>query len=236
MTIEINAYEINNERPTAKIRPMSIKRDWIEEGTQHGYAYSCFPVALANTMGYEIYFEEDIEFMWNGKREPNSTLVTKGKDICYFDRGFATVGLVTNLIIKSDKDTSLLSGPVPNQFTEGVSGYSAILSTSFFSGALHIVLRITEPNKNILIKAGDAVGFILPISLSSINNSIINVYKPTNKDFGVHLSTDYNNALANEADKKGRPVGWYQKGIDHNGSQIGSHEIKKFTFNVNYKE
>jgi hypothetical protein len=234
MTFKINAYQINNVRPTAKIKPMSVKRDWIEPGTQHGYAYSCFPVVLANTMGYEIYFEEDIEFIWNGKKEPNSTTIIQGKDICYFDRGFATVGLVTNLVFKSDENTSLFCGPMPNQFIDGIQGYSAIMSTSFFGGALHIVLRITKANQNILIKAGTPIGFVLPISLKSINNSVIEVFKTPEPgtDFGVHSSPGYNEALAKEAEKIGRTVGWYQKGLDHLGNKVGNHEIKKFNFSV----
>jgi len=234
MPFEVNAYTLNNVNPTAKIRPLSIKREWIKEGTQHGYAYSCFPVALANTMGYEIYFEEDIEFIWNGKEEPNSTTIIQGKDICYFDRGFATVGLVTNLIFKSDENTSLLCGPVPNQFIDGIQTYSAIISTSFFSGVLHIVLRITQPNKNILIKAGTPVGSILPISIESINNSIINVFKEIKnvEDLGIHNTPEYNNALAKKAEEIGRTVGWYQQGVDHKNNKIGTHEIKKFVFNV----
>jgi hypothetical protein len=234
VTFEINAYKINDVKPTAKIRPLSVKREWMEIGTQHGYAYSCFPIVLANTMGYEIYFEEDIEFIWNGKKEPNSTKVIKGKDICYFDRGFATVGLVTNLVFKSNENTSLLCTPIPNQFIDGLSGYSAIMSTSFFGGALHIVLRITEPNKKILIKAGTPIGCILPISISDINNSVINVFEKLDPDLdiGVHSSPGYNEALSKEAEVLGRTVGWYQKAVDQNNNKIGKHEIKKFNFSV----
>jgi hypothetical protein len=230
---EINAYKINNNKPTAKIRPLSVKRDWMVKGTQHEYAYNCFPVVLANTMGYEIYFEEDIEFIWNGSFEEGSTLVTKGKDICYFNRGFATIGLITNLVFKSDKNVSLLIGPVPNQFIDGIQNYSAILSTSFFGGVAHIVLRITKPNEKILLKAGTSVGLILPLSLKNINNSSINILE--NIDFNenfIHEKIEYTNALTSKAKEIKSPTNWYKKAIDHNGVKIGDHEITFFNLKV----
>lgn len=234
MAFEVNVYKLDDIRPTAKIRPMSVKRDWIDPDTQHGYAYSCFPLVLANTMGYEIYFDEDIEFIWDGTKDSDSTKVLLGKEICYFDRGFATIGLFTNLVFKSNETTSLLSGPIPNQFIDGIQGYSAIISTSIFGGALNIVLRITQPNKKILIKAGTPIGFVLPISISDINNSVINVFNTFDPgvNLGVHSSKEYNDSLYQNALETNRTVGWYQKALDHKGNKIGQHEIKKFNFSV----
>lgn len=237
MPFEIDAYQINDVSPTAKIRPLSVKRDWVQKGTSHEDAYSCFPLTLANTMGYEIYFEEDIEFIWDGTQNPGSIKVTKGKEICHIDRGTATISLSTNLFFKSNNDTSLLCYPVPNQFIDGLQGYFAVLSTSFFQSSLPIVLKITQANKNILIKSGTPIGCVLPISIADINNSIINVFNKIENDtnIGVHISQEYNDELVKKTKQSGKPMGWYKKAIDQNGKKIGEHEIKKFIFNVNNK-
>lgn len=228
MPIKVDSFPLNLNVKTAKIRPMSIKRDWVAEEVSQSNAYSCLPLTLANSMGYELYFDEDIDLLWNGK----DVEVFAGKDFCHFDRGAATVGISTNLIFHSEPNVSMITMPVPNTFVDGVHVYSSIISTSFFTSPLHIVLRLTIPNKRILIESGKAIASILPASISEFNNSVINMHNSVSDKKMIHVSSEYNNALGAKVDLDGRPAGWYQNGIDHKGNKIGSHEIKRFSFRV----
>jgi hypothetical protein len=58
----INAYKIVGHR--VKIEQTLIQRDWMD-ATVERHAYKCFPVSLANTVGWSISFLDDIEFVWD---------------------------------------------------------------------------------------------------------------------------------------------------------------------------
>ena len=79
-------------------------------------------------------------------------------------------------MLKTKNDVSLMTLPVPNQFISGIHTFTTLLSTSFFSGEIPCVIRVTEPGKIITIKANTPICVILPISLTDLNNSEVNIY------------------------------------------------------------
>ena len=59
----LNAYKTG---PNAfELSPLSVTRDWMD-ATPEKHAYRCFPVTLANTIGWTLSAKEDISFIWNG--------------------------------------------------------------------------------------------------------------------------------------------------------------------------
>jgi len=218
-------YPMNHNVPTAKIKQLGVKRDWM-----HTSIYNCTPLTLANTFGYGVYFDKDISFIWDGDVR-NPAQVLKGEQFFGPDRGGGTVSFHTNLIFKTDENTSLLTMPVPNQPLKDATVLTTILSTSFFTQLLPIVWKLEVPNKEYFVPAGTCVGAILPISVGSFQNSSLNFHKEEAPDQHIHAD-EYIKALK-EGQRQGKFLRFYHKGIDQNGKVIGKHEVKNLRLNVN---
>lgn len=219
----IKVYKINKD--AANIFQLPIKRDWMDE-TFDKHAYRCFPMALANGFGFGISFPEDISFVWDGTTDtsPDHIKILAGEKYCSLGRGNATISFNTNLLIKTDENTTMLHMPVPNMFIEGVSPYTTLISTSFFNSSFPCAWRITSPYKIITIKAGTPIIALVPISISTINNSSatihnMNQYKPKNiinNEFPVKIRQKV----------KGLWTDLYRDAVDLYGRKIGNHEAK----------
>lgn len=224
----LDAYPVDTNLPTAKIEQLKIKRDWMPHSV-----YNCTPLVMANSMGYGVYFEEDISFIWDGDiRNPSKVL--KGEKFFGPDRGAGSVSFHTNLIFKTDENTSLLTMPVPNQPIKDATVLTTILSTSFFTQLLPIVWKLEVANKEYFVPAGTYVGCILPISISQFQDSILNIHSKKHSFSKIH-GDEYIAALK-EGQKQGKFLKFYQKGTDHKGNIIGKHELKSLNLNVNYIE
>ena len=223
----INAYKDNDREISAKIRQLSPKRDWM-----HSNTYNCTPIMAANSLGYGIYFEEDISFVWDGDRK-NPAEAVLGSQYVWSGRGEGTVSFKTNLIFRTDPDVSILTLPVPNEFLDGAEVITTVLSSSIFSGSLPIVWKLHEPNREYLVKAGTNIACVLPISIAQFQDSNINVlneiYPSENR---IQDTQEYLDEIQ-KAVAAGKPrLKMYKKAIDHKGNKIGKHEVDNLKMHV----
>lgn len=228
-------YSIDAYRPQlnngAKIKQLPYHRDWMSTPT-----YSCYPLVLANTFGYGVYFDEDISFIWHGNINV-SAKATNGSKYVWDQQGRpeGTASIETNLWFKSEENISLLTLPVPNYFPEEYSVMSTILSTSFFTGPFSVGLKINKSyiDKEIIIPAGQIFACIIPLSISSFQNSNINIY---NKPFPfkkIHDTAEYVNTLHQyRKDNDEKNLSLYKKGLDQDRNKIGAHEVQRIIMNV----
>lgn len=224
--IDIFAIKENPMSPIS-LEQLPLTRDWLDE-TSNRHAYHCFPMTIANRIGWGISFPEDISFIWDGESDISSdhVKVLKGHQFVNTSRSNATVSFPTGYKFESEKNISLLTMPVPNQFIRGAQCITTIMSTSLAPGSLDIVWRVLEPNVEILIPAGTPVGAILPISLSYLQDHQIII-----KDM-QQLSPEKSKYLeerAKYADSKNSTGNWshlYRDGLDHLGNIVGEHESK----------
>jgi hypothetical protein len=224
----VEVYKDNLNISGAKLRQLKIKRDWM-----HPITYNCTPVSLANTLGYGVYFEDDISFIWNGDLDTPAEGII-GKEHIWSGRGEGTVSFLTNLMFKTDENTSLLTMPVPNSFSQDATPISTILSTSFVTVDFSVVLKVHTPNKEIFIPAGTDVACILPISIGQFQDSTITIHEDVWPYGSIQNSQPYlkylKDAMANGENPK-----MYKKAIDHNGNKIGKHEVDRLNMNIVYK-
>ena len=232
----IDAYKM--EDSFVELNCLSVKRDWMDENLNHG-AYNCFPLTLANKMGFAVSFSKDIIFEWNGEtsKEKSEFKIHSGNEFCYTERGLGTIAFDTKTVFKTDNGISTLIMPAPNYFIDGIQCLTSILSTSFFGGSMHIVNKIMKKKSIIEIKAHTVVAAILPISISQFENTTLNNYllkelKDDSKIFYPHNTQEYSLALKKYGEDNHRTANWYAKGIDHNHNIIGNHEINNFNFNI----
>jgi hypothetical protein len=216
----------------ANIEQLPMNRDWMEiTGERH--AYHCFPISLANRLGWSISFPEDITFIWDGGMDLNAERVKilSGQKYTNINRANHTISFETGLKFISEENVSLLTMPVPNQFIRGAQCFTTIISTSVLPGSLPIAWMITEPNIEITIPANTPVAAVLPISLTEIQSHELVI---SNKN----LITDFNNFMKHrgeEAEKRNSKGDWshfYRDAVDHLGQKFGKHETKKIVMKV----
>jgi len=211
------------------LEPLSIKRSWMDNVT-NAHAYNCFPVSLANGLGWGISFPEDISFIWDGvdtDREEGHIKILSGNKFVNENRRSATLSLETNIRFSTDENITLLTMPVPNLFIDGVIPYTTLVSTSFYPMTFPAALKITKANSVITIPAKTQIITILPISTKEINNSELEIY-----DFYTTLEQQEKNKnygkVSGEFNQRGEWTHFYRNATNEKGNKIGNHEIKAF--------
>lgn len=221
---KFDVYETSKN--TAILEPLPAKRKWATD-LPYPHVYKCFPVTLANQMGYGISFPDDIVFEWDGNTSvlPSTIKVIEGHKWVYLDRGWGTVSFKTNLIFKTDEDVSMLSYPVPNLFVEGFQIFTTLISTSFFEGPWQIAGQVTRSKYKIVLPAKTPVSAVMPISLAQLNESVA-IKKPYNeKDHNKNTGDEYH-AYNRMMQKMGEITNNYRNAENHKGEVYGSHELK----------
>lgn len=226
----IKAYR--TQEGLADISPLSIKRDWMDE-TWEGHAYKCFPVSLANGLGWYLSFPEDIVFIWDGISDSmaDHVKILKGSKYAYSERGNATISFHTGIMLRSEENVTIFHMPVPNYIRDGVQPFSTLISTSFFNGDIPCAWRITRPNVEITIKAGTPIIALVPINLEDIQGSSIEFEDIKNFDPRGFDSNEYSKALW-ELNKEGKWSNFYRNAVNHLGKKMGRHQVKAIRLSV----
>ena len=200
------------------------------------HSYQCYPISLVNSFGWGISFPEDISFIYNGNSEdhPDNIKILSGHKYVYLHRLANTISFNTGIMFKTPKNISLLSFPVPNMTHDGYEPISNILSTSFLKGDLQPAWRILKADEVITIKAGTPVIAIMPVDLSTIQDSEIHLTDRTDPKYldEVQNDVEYTRDLESKH-KDGIFPGYYRKAINHKNKILGDHQVKRITLHVN---
>ena len=212
-----------------RLEPLSIKRSWMDN-VSNAHAYHCFPVSLANGLGWGISFPEDISFIWDGidtDKEEGHIKILNGNKYVSEGRRSATLSLRTDIKFITDEDISILTMPVPNLFIDGITPYTTLISSSFYPHQLPAAIKVTKPNVEITIPANVPIISVVPISVGKINNLEMEIY-----DLNITLeerekSKRYGE-VSQELNQRGEWTHFYRNATDETNTKIGSHEIKAF--------
>ncbi len=214
------------------IEPLSLKRDWMD-ATPEKHAYHCYPVSMANTIGWALSCPEDISFVWNGVVDTTDQTVKliKGEDWCYTGRGQASVSFKTGLLFRSNPNISLLAMTPPNYFYKGFEVINSLISTSFYRNELPLAIQARVANEEIVIPAGSPIATILPISLTSLKDQFVEVSNFEMTPEYAKSQQSYGEA-SYEHTKTGQWTDWYRDAINEKGEKIGEHEVKNLRLRV----
>lgn len=222
------------QKNTSKVNfyPLSVKRDWMDN-TFDKHAYRCFPVSLANTLGWTFSYPVDISFIWDGNpgSEDGHVKVLSGHEHVFTNRSNATISFNSELTFRTEENVSILMMPVPNQFIEGVQGFTTIISTSVLKPALPYAWKITKANEIITIPAGTPIVSIIPIGLTDIQNTDVVLYDENFENEYYNDISEYGR-VSGEITKDGTWTNFYRDAVDHKGNQQGSHELKSLKLRV----
>jgi hypothetical protein len=215
------------------ISPMSIKRDWMDQ-TYENHAYRCFPVTQANVIGYNLSCKEDIEFIWDGINDqtPDHIEIIKAPKGSYGGRGQSSISLNTDLIFKTDKHVSIFTINPVNYFSNDFETMSNLISTSFYDNPLPLAIKAKSPNKHVVIKAGTPIATIIPISLSELNNTSIEIVDYKDEDRKrIDANISYGDA-AQVINSSGKWTDWYRDAVNEKGETLGEHEVRVLKLSV----
>jgi hypothetical protein len=227
----IDVYKIGQY--PANIKQTSMKRDWMDS-TYDSHAYRCFPVSLANTIGYEISFPEDISFIWDGISDstPDHVKIISGHKYVGTGRSNATISFSTSLIFKTSSNITMMHMPVPNFFVDGAQAFTGLISTSFYEDPMPAAWKITRANEVITIKANQPVVTIVPIPLKQISSLEMNIYSGEfSKDHDI--MKEESGKLAKAITQTGHWTNWYRNATNYKNESIGAHEIKSIKLKIN---
>lgn len=218
------------------IAPMSIKRDWMDV-TPEKHAYRCFPVTQANMIGWNLSCDEDIVFTWTGVTDTSSETVKilKGNNFSYTGRGQATISINTGLVFKTDQDVSMFIINPVNYFNEDFETMSSLISTSFYGNPLPLAIKARAANKEVVIKAGTPIATILPISLTALDNTEINIISYSDPGREREKANRSYGEAAQVVNGSGQWTDWYREAVNEHGESIGQHESKALRLSVNDK-
>lgn len=211
----------------AFIEPLSATREWMDQ-TAEKHAYMCFPLSITNRLGWGISFPEDISFVWDGVTDTTGDhiKILKGEKYVYTGRGNATISFRTNLIFKTDENTSTLTMPVPNLFVRGAQPYTTLISTSFYMPELPVAWRMTEPNIEVTIPAGQPVAAVIPISLGNLQENYTLEMLENRPDSSYWNEIKKYGDAAQAKNAVGDWSKMYRDAVDYNGKKAGTHEVK----------
>jgi hypothetical protein len=218
------------------ISPMSIKRDWMD-ATPEKHAYRCFPVTQANMVGWNLSCDEDIVFTWNGITDTSNETVKilKGNNFSYTGRGQATISINTGLIFKTDQEVSMFVINPVNYFSEDFETMSSLISTSFYGNPLPLAIKARAANKEVVIKAGTPIATIIPISLTALDNTTIEIVSYSDPGrIRENANRSYGEA-AQVVNTSGQWTDWYREAVNEKGESIGQHETKTLRLGINDK-
>jgi hypothetical protein len=212
--------------------PLPPKRDWMDD-TFDKHAYRCFPVNIANTLGWTFSFPKDISFIWDGTStsEDGHVKVLSGEEYVFTNRANATISFNSGLTFMTEENVSLLMMPVPNQFIDGVHGFTTMISTSVLTTPIPYAWKITKANEVITIPANTPIVSIIPISLTDIQNTEVNLYIENFPYEHFKKISDYADA-SHEISKKQSWTNFYRDAVDHEGNQQGNHELKSLRLKI----
>lgn len=214
------------------IEPMSIKRDWMDLTSQK-HAYRCFPVTQANVVGWSLSCTEDIVFTWDGITDQTDQHVQiLSPKSCYGGRGQSSISFQTGLIFRTDSNVSLWTISPVNYFSDDFETMSNIISTSFYDNPLPLAIRARRANEETIIKSGTPIATIIPISLTELNNTSINIIEYSDPgNLRNKANNDYGKA-AQEVNSSGEWTDWYRDAVNEKNESLGSHEVKTLKLNV----
>jgi hypothetical protein len=216
------------------ISPMSIKRDWMDASSEK-HAYHCFPVTQANVIGWSISCKEDVRFEWNGiNNETPDTVKVFGPDRSYSGRGQSSISFDTGLYFITEENMSILTINPVNYYSDEFETMSNVMSTSFYYNPLPLAIKAKAKaaNQVTTIKAGTPLATIIPISLTNLNNSVLEINMYTDPEGKKQAADKSYGEAAQEINKVGKWTDWYRNAVNEKGETLGSHEVKALKLGV----
>jgi hypothetical protein len=136
------------------------------------------------------------------------------------------------MVFRTNEDISLLTINPVNYFNDDFETLSNLISTSFYDNPLPLAIKARTANKEVTIKAGTPVATIIPISLSALNNTVIQIHEYVDTDREREKANISYGQAAQVINSSGEWTDWYRNATNEKGESLGSHEVKSLKLDV----
>lgn len=150
------------------IEQAPVNRAWMDS-TPGGYAYRCLPMTYASRHGWAVRAPYDIEVIWDGGNNEDSTKIICGRytehGAVFADNGTGN-GILTfhiNAVPRTPPEFNLWLMGGPNLVIPGASPLSGVVESDWTFASPTMNWKLTEPNKLVTFKKGDPVFFFVPV-------------------------------------------------------------------------
>jgi hypothetical protein len=109
---------------------------------------------------------------------------------------------------------------------------SSLISTSFYDNPIPLAIKARVPNKEVIIKAGTVIATIIPISLTMLNNTAIDLVDYADIDQTRQIANKEYGEAAQVINQTGKWTDWYRDAVNEKGESIGRHEAKALKLSV----
>src|SRR5579859_530129 len=150
-----------------EIRPAGPEREWMDD-SNHGFAYRCLPLAIANAHGWEILSPASFEAEWTGSNDLNGVKITPLSPfgdyppvLSHFGEGVLTFHV--SAVFRSDPRVNLwVTGPV-NRPKHGICPLTGVVETDWAVASFTMNWKFTAPGIRVRFEKGEPFCFVFPI-------------------------------------------------------------------------
>jgi hypothetical protein len=221
--------EINNQVFDI-VEPLKgkIKRDWFVT-----HAYHCLPLTIGNQYGFAIKSLYDFTAIWNGGDSQSDVIVNvksaNGVQFINSHFGMGTITIQNQFHFRTPLGINLMTINPPNMFIPNLHNMTGVIETDNLRRDFTFNLKITVPNVEIKVNAGEIISAFIPIprffvdsfeiklATGTIPDSVIKTERQAGIDFGIERTT--------VDTKKHRGNGQrYKKGVDIYDNEFYKHQ------------
>lgn len=207
------------------------KRNWFTD-----HFYFCTPLVIGNQYGFIIKSTRNFTVNWSGGEEEaiityNDELENKQIFSNHFKNGVLTVQ--NRFALKTAPNINLMTIQPPNHYIPGLIAMTGVVETDNIRRDFTFNLRVTIPNFEIKVKAGDALGAFIPIPRGTIEKYKVKLITDIFSKEQHILEIEESNKLASERanEDKSRPHASgrrYFKGVHTTGELYKNHQKGAF--------
>ena len=155
------------------IQPLKgqVKRDWFVK-----HAYYCLPLTIGNQYGFAIRSLYDFTAFWNGGPNPSDLIVSVGsnnnpnRQLISSHFGMGVITVQNRFHFRTPPGINLITINPPNIFNPHLQNLTGVVEADNLRRDFTFNLKVTSPNVQVSVKAGDLISCVLPIPRFTVEN------------------------------------------------------------------
>lgn len=157
------------------LEPASPRRRWMDEMVS-GFPYRCLPLSIANQCGWVIRSPVGFSAAWYGGNQTQDLVVRFDNEASRYERQINSHfggGILTFSIpwlFRTPAGVALWVRGLPNAVRPGAQALDAVVETDWSPMTFTMNWQLTEEGRTVRWQKGDAVAFLMPISLDLVES------------------------------------------------------------------
>lgn len=196
MTDNILAYLIFTGDTRVRIEPSPRDRVWMDN-TNGKYAYRCLPLTMANQHGWNVYPNEEISMVWDGRVDLDAIQIENNAGIASSIFGYGIVTFhIMHLIKTPENYNTWVCGP-PNHVIPGIQALNGVVETDWAPFTFTMNWQLTHPGQRVTFTKNDPICHFFPIQRQAVEQFELVVDNLENNPVLHEQHTQFSNQRSN---------------------------------------